>query len=504
MEKDTKQKNTTARNVRKLFDQTLGHHIERLTGSRYGVGSLPINLATISYLIFLTERESEIENFPSAASERYTHETLLNELAEIGIDTDEDLKMELQHMIQKGYIDVDNDGKFSAKKPATSMARLLDRTFPKMPGMNFIAYLIQTMDEAQSGRKDLDYAISQFDQTLQMQRVSLLKQEAQPKPKKVPRPHVGRKIKLGKIETSQISRSGSKIISSKGETKKVEIKELSAWQDESIEPSPEMDEAIEVQESDIPQEENKEEQDEKVETEIFYVEPNVPPERLSDISPEPSSEMQGLTVETASPDTSIEDVPSSKEAPPTVLKTVVEETDLSEKLDMVDVEAKSVKADEVLQQEETKHETEMVLERRSLEKDDDIIEKQIASLEEGLAMQCPICKTGKIQEEMTGTNKTFYRCSNKDCNFISWGKPFHIVCPQCNNPFLVEIFDRGGKTILKCPRATCRYWQKLPGEMTEEPQNKADSKGQEPVKSTVISQKPRRRVVRRRVVRRKR
>jgi len=118
-------------------------------------------------------------------------------------------------------------------------------------------------------------------------------------------------------------------------------------------------------------------------------------------------------------------------------------------------------------------------------------------------MQCPICKTGKAQKEMTRTGKTFYRCSNRDCDFISWGKPFHLVCPQCNNLFLVETFNRDGKTILKCPRATCRYWQKHPGKITEELQAKADSKTQEPVKSTVILQKPRRRVVRRRVVRRK-
>lgn len=453
MEKDNQKDKLAAHKVMKLFDQTLSQHIERLIGTRYGVGSLPMNLATISYLIFLTERESEIENFPSSSSERYTHETLLNELAKTGLDPDEDLKMALQDMIQKGYIDVDDDGRFSAKKPTISMAQLLDRAFPKMPGMNLIAYLVQTMEEVQSGRKDMDSAISQFDQMLQMQGVSLLKQEAQPKPKKMPRPHVERKIKLGKIEKSQISRSGSKIISSSDKTEDVEIIELSAWQDESTEPSPEMDEAIEVQESDIPQEENKEEQ-----------------------SP--------------------------------TLKTVVEETDLSKKLDMEDVETKSVETDEALQQEETKYEPgyepKIVPKEHSLEKADDIIKKQIAAFEEDLAIQCPMCKNGKIQTEETGTGKIYYQCSNKDCYFISWGKPYHLVCPQCRNPFLVEISDRDGKAILKCPRATCRYWQKLPGEITEEPQEKAVLEPQEPAKSTVISQKPRRRVVRRRVVRRKR
>jgi len=176
MEKDTKQNNPTAQNVRKQLDQTLDQHIERLIGSRYGVGALPVNLATISCVILLTERENEIDSYPSTPSERHTHETLLKELSEIGLDPDEDLKMALQDMIQEGYIDVDDNGRFSAKKPTISMAKLLDRIFPKMPGMNFIAYFVQTMDEAQSGRKDLDSAISQFDQMLKMQGVSLLKQ----------------------------------------------------------------------------------------------------------------------------------------------------------------------------------------------------------------------------------------------------------------------------------------------------------------------------------------
>jgi len=211
-----------------------------------------------------------------------------------------------------------------------------------------------------------------------------------------------------------------------------------------------------------------------------------------------------LTVEMAPADTSLEDLSSTQEAPLTALKTVVEETDLSTKTEMEGAETKTVAVDEALQQTETKHEVEIVPEEDSLEKADDIIEKQIVALEEDLAMQCPICKKGKIQSEKTATNKIYYKCSNEDCNFISWGKPYHIVCPQCQNPFLVETSNRVGKPILKCPRATCRYWQKLPGEITEEHQKKADSNAQEPVKSTVISKKPRRRVVRRRVVRRKR
>ena len=479
MEKDTKQNNLTAQNVRKQFDDTLGQHMEYLIGTRYGVGALPLNLATISSIILLNERENEINSFPDTSSERHTYETLLNELAEIGLDPDEDLKMNINDMIQKAYIDVDDGGRFSAQKPTTSMAKLLDRVFPKMPGMNFIAYFVQTMNEAQSGRKDVDYAISQFDKTLKMQGVSLLKQKSKPKLKKAPGRPVKHRAKLMKAETPHVSASGPKIISSNGNLGQVEIRELFAEQDEPLEKPEEMDEAIKAQETEISEEAKEEEL-------------------------ELGSDKQDLMKGSVTVKLSFEDIPPTHEDSVFVSESVEEETDFSTKPEMEWVETKTVAVDEALQQTETKHEAEIVPEEDSLEKADDIIEKQIAALEEDLAMQCPMCKKGTIQSEETMTGKFYYKCSNKDCNFISWGKPYHIVCPQCQNPFLVETSNRDGKSILRCPRATCRHWQKLPEEITEEHQEKAVLQAQGPETLTAISQRPRRRVVRRRVVRRKR
>ena len=89
----------------------------------------------------------------------------------MGLELREDLDLAVQYMIEKGYIEVDEDGKFSTRKPTISMSQLLDRIFPWMPALNLIAYFIQTIDEVKSGRKDLDFAISQFDQTLRMHAV---------------------------------------------------------------------------------------------------------------------------------------------------------------------------------------------------------------------------------------------------------------------------------------------------------------------------------------------
>ena len=67
------------------------------------------------------------------------------------LDPREDLDLAVQDMIEKGYIEVDEDGRFSANKPSISMSQLLDRIFPRMPGMNLILYFIQTIDEVKSG-----------------------------------------------------------------------------------------------------------------------------------------------------------------------------------------------------------------------------------------------------------------------------------------------------------------------------------------------------------------
>ncbi|MDH3885757.1 MAG: hypothetical protein OET63_16155, partial [Desulfobacterales bacterium] len=105
--------------------------------------------------------------------------------------------------------------------------------------------------------------------------------------------------------------------------------------------------------------------------------------------------------------------------------------------------------------------------------------------------------------ENTATGKSYYKCSNKECNFISWGKPHHIPCPKCNNPFLIEASNKAGKTILKCPRATCRYWKKALLDSEDNYQESIKSVSQKTNEITSISRKPRKRVVRRRVVRRK-
>lgn len=69
-------------------------------------------------------------------------------------------------MIQRGYAEIDSEGRFFTRQSTVIMDLLLDCIFPKMPGINFLAYIGQTLEEAISGCTDMEAAISRFDQTL--------------------------------------------------------------------------------------------------------------------------------------------------------------------------------------------------------------------------------------------------------------------------------------------------------------------------------------------------
>ena len=131
------------------------------------------------------------------------------------------------------------------------------------------------------------------------------------------------------------------------------------------------------------------------------------------------------------------------------------------------------------------------------------IEKRIAEFEGKLSLQCPICKTGVIAQNRTSSGKSFFKCTSVNCNFISWGKPFHITCPQCENPFLVEVTGKDGIPMLKCPRATCAHWQKHPFETTDALDRRSSQSSKKLVRVRKGSGGKKRKVVRRRVVRRK-
>lgn len=473
MQQDIGQEQLSTRNIRARFDETLGQHIERLIGTRCGIGALPLNVATIPCLILAVERETDIESASSSPPERYTEETFLNELAEFGLNPDEDLKASLQDLIRKGYIDASPDSSFSATKPAISMVRLVDRIFPKMPGVNLVAYLVQTMDEVLSGRKELKTAISQFDQTLQMQGVPLSKQKTPAKPEQAPANifRYRQEQTKSRVDTTSPVLRGQDI-------SRLRVQSFFTRKEEPAEDIIDQPGDTEVQKLKESEKTTEPERKRVAAADAPSIDESLVPAQAA---PEPSPKHE----------THEQDLP--KKAAP-----VVDEPDRPAVTEEKKTGTESREMQDVSSVDKTESETEPVSEQDEAAVADDIIEKHIAAFSEDLASACPVCRIGKIETKQTAKGNFFYTCSNSDCNLISWGKPHHIVCPQCKNPFLIETADSAGKITLKCPRATCRYRQNLAGETENAVPTWHDAANPSP-----LSPKPRRKVVRRRVLVRK-
>lgn len=492
------------------FDQTIAKHLERLMGTPYAIGGLPLNLATISCLILLTEQVSnELGDF-ATPSDRYTPETLVDELTVMGFAIREDLDLALKGMIEKGYVDFDQEGRFSANKPTVTMAHLLERIFPRLPGMSLVAYITQTVEEVQSGRKPLETGISQLDQMLRMHGAALPRDKSKTKREETRKPPTVRKSRQGIFKTpvrqQRIEKDGGLKLSdfyvaptlkehpdelrspvsdpqtpSSGEgfigpdTEAVKIDDTLSTQDESPEIYPT---TMDTSEAGLPQTHEepgepkefppKEEAKDEIDAESETKETDLISEASGQIQTDPRIEEQ-----------EIDFFKDSKMDWESILGSVELET-----------------------QKESAGEEPI---RESADKGkDEAVESRIAAFEEDLANQCPICKSARIDKEETAAGKSYYRCTNKGCSFISWGKPHHFPCPKCDNPFLVEITTKDNSPILRCPRATCQYWQDLAAEGNAVPPEKPVSPAEQTTQGSVVKKKRRRKVIRKKVYRRKR
>lgn len=420
--------------IRSQFDEILGRHLERLIGTKQGIGGLPLNIATIVCFVLLGGREIEIENSPSAAIERYTHDTFLHEAADMGIDPDEYLKTGLQDMIQRGYVELVSDGRFRSRQSTITMVRVLDSIFPKMPGINFLAYIGQTIEEAISGRTDMAAATSRFDQTLKHHGVPVFRHkssDASPfmdtqtshatnniqQKKQISREQIltelySRAKTSEQPDASPSFRTNHKILTGGTVLKFAKVDEILLKEKKALVEAPRVAEHSRAHNL------NVQNGHEKIQEKNTAEEPDV----------DKGDEYASLTkqgVQSFSPDV------ASDHDEATLIPAKKEDTQL------IDAEG----------EEESTH-------------DDDIAHK-IAAFEKDLALTCPICRVNMLKEQSTSTGKIFYSCPSRDCNFISWGKPHLVECKRCKNPFLVEATDTSGQIILKCPRATCQHRQSL-------------------------------------------
>jgi hypothetical protein len=418
MIEDAKYDKLRAARTADKFDRVLKRHIRRLLDVNDSDNLPPYSLNMIACLLVLSEREKEIAGFPDAPPNRYNRETFLRDLDEIGIDPDDIILLELQNLSQTGYIKISGNEEYQVCEPATRLLSMLDGIFPTLPGLSLVAYILQAIEEVLSGRKEMILAIRQFDETLLTRGESVSKQRIDAQRRQRAAAAAMKRIdpaaqkqretyleKLKALRSKQREQSlDSAVVLTSGYTRKIEIRELFPKEPDSMaeESMPETSTSVA---SDAGQS------------------IDVAPLPIDNLELDLSAETRQQTLETTPVS------PVNQPAGP------VEETTAP---------AAAVPAEAVV---DSPPETSI----------EDLIAKKIQAFEEQLAMSCPVCKEGKVLTDITEKEKTYYYCSNKACGLVSWGKPHHMACPLCENPFLVEFQQKDDRVGLKCPRATCSF-----------------------------------------------
>lgn len=451
--------------VRTHFDEVLVKHIRRLLEIDTLAASLSFNLPTISCLLLLVERENEIKNSGSSSLERYTRETFLDDLSDIGLEIDDDLMTSFKALAQHGYVAIDDDKRYNAQISAFALVSFLDNLFPGMTGLNLVGYILQMIDEVVTSRKELDEALAQLDKTLVSQGIPLsqqklrqqekesLKKQAETPRKTVESKRISEDMKHAYIDRLSRLRDDTarsdvkpKIYQSVTVTGNIEVKELFHRKEHPVHP----DDATIEEDSQPSDATPAAVEPSRVESENTQDAQNELERKMAEIAEREAAlraaEIAAREAEIAAREEKIKERESEiqeqkRVAPP-------ETTDISE--------------------DKLPEESAPVFGKGAMD-----VEKQIKAFQETLAMDCPICGIGKIKSEATDAGKAYYSCSNENCGFISWGKPYAFQCPVCKNPFLIETSISVDTSGLKCPRATCSYMQTHLGP-PEAPVNGAD------------------------------
>ncbi|MCW8800739.1 MAG: DNA topoisomerase I [Desulfobacter sp.] len=440
--------------VRKQLDEILVKEITALLDVDSNMALMSFNLATISCIIISVDREREIKAYADSPPERFNRKTFTSELVDIGLDQDDYLDNAISTVLGSGYITILSNGELKAEMPAFMMVGFLDSMFPGMQGLNLIAFILQMNDEVNSGRKSLDLAKQSFEKTLKTRGVSVTKNRAQERATEmvkgvhktvtVQSKQILARLKKEKLNTlSQLIKSRRQRID--GYQKKVKIKNLF-----DKEPSPERIEA----------EKQKAGEDEKAVIKAAELEKELAEKdkkiKEAEVVARKFAEQLKIIEEK-------EKAADEARAQATAAKKKVEALAAREQ-EMAEKEARLIALEEELKhREEASKEEAKAKERAEKQaeqtKVQDDIESRIADFERTLAMPCPLCGDGRIEEKTTDKGKVFYSCNQTDCRFVSWDKPYHFECPLCKNPYLIEFITPAGTPGLKCPRVSCAYSQ---------------------------------------------
>lgn len=436
--------------VRSQMDEILAREITSFIDVDSDMAMMSFNLASISCVTIIVEREREIKQYADFPPERYNKESFVSELVDIGLAEDEYLIQAVNSCFKFAYISSDDKGDLKAEMPAFMMAGFLDSMFPGMQGMNLIAFVLQMHDEVNSGRKTLELAKDSFESSLKTRGVAVTKDRATERATEMASgvqtvaTEQSRKIstKLKKENLNRLSKAIKTRKKRGGEfQEKVKIQDVF---DKG--PSPE---ELEAQRLEIQKQEEAAKKAAELARELAEKDEKI--KEAEEAAQDLAAQLKALDEKEAALASAREEARAAKE------KAEALEAKAAE---MAEKEARLREMEEkVRQMEEAAKQREEERKRGEQTGADDDIESRIAAFETELSMPCPLCKTGEIEEKVTEKGKAFFSCNQSDCRFVSWDKPYHFQCPLCKNPFLTELALPDGGKGLKCPRAACSYTQ---------------------------------------------
>jgi len=441
---------TNRESIRKQLDEILAKEITAFIDVDSNMALMSFNLATISCIVISVDREREIKEYPDAPPERFTQKTFTSELVDIGLDQDDYLDNAISSVLKAGYLTTLDNGEFKAEMPAFMMVGFLDSMFPGMQGLNLIAFILQINDEVNTGRKSLDLAKESFEKTLKTRGVSVTKDRAQERATEmvkggnksitVQSKQISARLKREKLnKLSQLMKSRKQ--RTDGYQEKVKIKDLFDKEPTPEEIEAEKQKAREAEEAVLKAQEREKELAEK---EKKIKEAEIAAQELAEklrVIEEKEKAVEEAKVK-------------ALEAQERAEALAAKEQEMAEK------EARLLALEEEFKRKEEEAKKQEAAQKLAKEKkSQDDIESRIAAFKQTLAMPCPVCTNGSVEEKTTDKGKVFYSCNQEDCRFVSWDKPYHFECPLCKNPYLVEYITPSGTPGLKCPRASCSYSQ---------------------------------------------
>jgi len=72
---------------------------------------------------------------------------------------------------------------------------------------------------------------------------------------------------------------------------------------------------------------------------------------------------------------------------------------------------------------------------------------------------CPLCGIGEVVMRTSKKKRTYYTCSNRECNLLLWDKPTGEKCPDCGAPLVERIDKKRARRLLFCSNTECSYRQ---------------------------------------------